>query len=244
LRYARRAVPLLALLAAHLACGFGPRTWRDLRGAELRTIDADTILQQLQQGDQDVFAEADFGSWEWPSNPTLVDWDQADFLSIAEAVHRYVWHESMAELHVSSLSFDLTCAQADLGPQQMEVHLVRVSRDGTMEWRLERRIYIRSQLRDEIEWWQSEVYPNVFGVGWIDLARASMTAEAALTIAETNGGAEARRLAADECSISGTRTIRERKEVWLVWYNSGYKTLADFKIDATAGDVLEVEVAE
>jgi hypothetical protein len=79
------------------------------------TIDPQTILNALEQGDSDVFMTAlespiyDNVPLLW--TPGSFSWDQDDYQQVANALHQFVWSESLNDWHLYFAHFNT--AQCD-----------------------------------------------------------------------------------------------------------------------------------
>ena len=202
-------------------------------------FDPQTVLILLEQGKTDVFLTA-------PKNPIYDDvqpltpiaafsWSQEDSLKVANALHQFIWKESLEQWHLYSLGFTI--------PQCNDIS--RINGAGFQFYKRQPKWYFLVH-RIDLDLEYGYVYAgdndgNYTG-RWkdIDLANSQVnTFDKALQIAEENGGKDAR-LALNsnqKCHISiqyPIGTYVPSKRVWDItyWVDDGasraiYKILVD-----------------
>ena len=217
---------LLALIAV-LSFTSGCYGWFDdgyevESNAEIKyyTINSATILDSLERGNIDIFGlfETTPKATSFPlSEP--VSWDQADFLQIAQAFYKQFWQEPLGEQNVYNLSFDLDCAKIKQGVfSEAEILSFKVIGNGEEETRIQYRIRIVPS-ENLVYTSKAEYRPNLNAKEPIDLSQYRITAEAALQIAEKNGGAEKRLEFENDCRISALAPGPKGKG-WRVLYQN------------------------
>jgi hypothetical protein len=221
--------PLLLMLAASLtsmvsACDvlahLEPESWyeREVSSGEgTFAIDPATILESLAQGKMDIFTSLSGTPEAPPLMPVeAVEWSQADYFQIAEALHEFVWKESWQDWKVNRLVFRLDCEHANKGPQQLSIVLYKIVQLREEESRFVRDIFIMPMKRS-VEWSEAELQPVQENWESIDLEQIKVPAEAALQIAEANGGSEARSAIGNACDIY-IRLFEPVADGWRVEY--------------------------
>ena len=168
------------------------------------TIDPQTILASLDRGETDVFQPAPpepEGAWPilWPSGSFV--WGQENYLKIADALHQVVWKEALENWHLIRASFQISQCQ-DIFGRIDSANLSFFQREGD---------------RNDVHgFWINPMQGNVTAgnqyshrSGWtskwetIDLGIIKINSvDAALLVAEENGGENARFEAKNECRIS------------------------------------------
>lgn len=197
-------------------------------------IDPTTILENLKEGEKNVFTlvmatpETDERLYTEP-----FPWKQLDYLNIANALHQYVWKETLDGWHVFNLSFYGDCEYNTAGFDLFQVTYFK---------------YVGSQQYTAHE---IDIFPLYAGVatgggtnfprplfGWnesLDLDRLKITANDALRIAEQNGGKDARLAFGNKCKISVFITSNDQK--WTIIYHedSDAKRIFEINIDPYTG---------
>jgi hypothetical protein len=184
-----------------------------------------TILSDLENGRKDVFSPdpapheiytSMFGEVPMPS------WHQADYVKIDEALHEFVWKETLSNWRVERLLLDTSCRDHDIGFGDATFFYFRpIWMGGSLRYE-SREIQIRP-LDGEVSWGGGARFPHPI-LGWrgLDLNKLKVTGEEALQIADAAGGKLARLSAADSCAI---RMNLNRDAGWSIWYESGDGTL-------------------
>lgn len=185
------------------------------------TIAPATILESLAQGKTDVFTpQIATPEAITPTPAQPVQWSQADYFRIAQALHEFVWNESWDGWALDKLLFRLDCAEVSRGPQRAHFTFFRVIHTREQESRLERDLWIEP-FTNSASWHEVEYYPNVLDAQGIDLSQIKIPVESALRIAEQNGGAAVRSEVEDACRIYLILAPGSKYNGWQVAY-SGY----------------------
>lgn len=168
------------------------------------TIDPQTVLASIDQGNTDVFLPAPpdpGGPWPtlWP--PGSFTWNQKDYFKTTDALHQFVWKESLKDWNLIRASFDIDqCKDVFSGIDNADFSFYQR----------------RTGLNDVHGFWIRPLYGVVHAgneyshdSGWtakwksIDLNKTKINSvDVALQVAEENGGKEARSVAKNECHIS------------------------------------------
>lgn len=202
------------------------------------TIDAQTILQSLDQTNIDVFKLEMATPESTPERLPSVRWSQTDYYRVAQAFHEFVWQESLDKWKLNLIFFRLDCTDAALGPQMMSFDMFRMDKTREGDSRIDRSIYIWPQ-QNQLHWSEAEYYPVRFRKSVLDLTKVEIMAEEALRIAEEHGGRNARLASNNTCVISGHLGADTRYNGWLVSYRGeGSITLFEVVIDERTGEVV------
>ena len=201
------------------------------------TIDPDTILDSLAQGKKDVFTlQTATPEAELPPASEPVHWSQSDFYRIAQALHEYVWNESVEEWYLPDMEFGMDCQGAFDGPQYGRFVFYKFVHIREQESRIEHDIYILHQ-ENTVRVFETEYYPRLETWQNIDWAKVKISVTDALQIAERNGGYEARSNENNECKISLALAPGSKYEGWQVMYTGNNRTrLFDIHINTLTGE--------
>jgi hypothetical protein len=183
-------------------------------------IERKTILETISQAKKDAFtsvnAEPELSS---SSKDQPVNWHQSHYFQIAEALHQFVWGESLESWNLYRMDFTLGCDQANIGLQYGQFVFFKVMNLNGKEKRVEHFIEIDPS-RNFIQSMETEYYPVLVDCQTIDLAKLNISASEALEIAEKNGGREKRTALKNVCSISvGISRDTVEYDGWLVIYS-------------------------
>lgn len=166
------------------------------------TIDSATILDALDRGDTDVFTFQETTP-EATGSPLVgsVSWSQADYFRIAQTLHQKIWSVPLGAQTLYNGHFQMNCT----GVQQVAYNgaifnSFQMVRSGEEEIRIEYAISIFPS-HNEVRTTKLEFKPSTGTYKPIDLAQYRITAEAALQIAEKNGGMEKRLGVQNTCQI-------------------------------------------
>lgn len=168
------------------------------------SIKPQTILTSLAQGKTDVFVPLTTepeGSWPilWPSGSFV--WSQKDYMAVANALHKLVWNESLENWHLIRASFQIDQCRDIFG----RIDNANLS------------FFQRQEGSNNVHgFWISPMLGNVTAgdqysqrSGWtadwdiIDLNKMKINnVDAALLVAERNGGEKVRLEAKNDCRIN------------------------------------------
>jgi hypothetical protein len=196
-------------------------------------INPDTILADIAQGKTDIFMVQSVTP-EPPLSTSLsvVQWNQADYLEIARALHQFVWNESIEDWNLRHLLFSMKCEDILNGPQFGYFIFYKVASIREEESLFEHQIYIDPS-NNSVSWSEVEYYPNLARQSAIELLQNKLTVTDALQIAESNGGEETRMGVDNNCKVRGE--LFNSHDNWRVSY---VKVLDLFviEIDALTGE--------
>ena len=224
-----------------------PEYWQEhtiatSRAEGINSINTDTILESLNKGEKDVFFPSDsfleVPPAATPFSSKIVHWSQADYLAIAQAYHEYVWGESWQDWNINLLFFKMNCDQANIGAQKLYISLYKTVSSKEGGYRLIRDI---------------DFYPSVGLITWSEYAkspvrekwrsineiRPEVPVEAAMKIAETNGGREARLAFGNKCTIYILLLPTLRGDYWNISYSPDYadEDFISVYIDPSTGEI-------
>ncbi|MBI3160261.1 MAG: hypothetical protein HYZ26_11750 [Chloroflexi bacterium] len=169
------------------------------------SFDPDTILTYLRAGEGEGFAPIEFtdavsGCCIRRPQTSVVFWDTATFLELAEWAHLLAWGEPLEGWNLEVMTFELKCDEAQAGPQRARLLFSNVERNRFRFTTSFSEIVIRAN--SGIVTVHRETYspyPDVRPS--IDLDRLLVTAETALEMVEVSGGAESRASVEENCEV-------------------------------------------
>lgn len=181
-------------------------------------MDASTALEALARGNPDVFIPiAEDETIPEPSG-VVVQWDQADYFALANALHEFAWGESLEGWQFYQAMFRLQCDQVARGPQFALLEFYKSVLVGDGSKRIHHLIDIAPE-DNRAYFTEFEYYPELISWPSIDLSDVKVTAEEALQIAEANGGAVFREQLDDKCSVYMYLRSDEIRDGWYVDYS-------------------------
>ncbi len=180
----------------------GPESMSTYHSFGYYKIDPGTILASLDEGKADVFMPL-------PENPSdlkesyAVSWTQTDFLKIADALSREVWKEPLDLNHWNVLYIGFQKGCASDGFQSLNMIYNKIVSVG-LQIVYSTRYMDMSPTYGYVQWAGDGTFytPLVAGLKRIDLLNFKISADAALQIAERNGGSATRAQLANKCGIS------------------------------------------
>jgi hypothetical protein len=176
------------------------------------------ILASLDRGDTNVFTLQE-ETPEGLSSPALVSvfWSQEDFFRISQVLHEQSWQEPLGDQNLYNISFNMGCAYVDRGAfSEAEFLSFDIIESGEEEIRVQHRIRIIPS-SNLVYTSKAEYRPNIKNLQPINLSKYKISAEAALRIAEKNGGADKRIEFDNNCRISALAPGPDAKG-WRVLY--------------------------
>jgi hypothetical protein len=202
-------------------------------------VDPRTILDALEQDNNDVFTLMDNSPYE--NNEELTDsvqWDEADYFYVAQALHEIVWGESLDGWQLKVLDFDIDCENLGNGPQSAGFIYIKIDQSRDEESRFVSQLIIEPR-RNSVIAHKEEIYPHKEYPRTIDLGELKVSLQEVLAIVESNGGAEIREEVEDSCTIFAIlNSGMVRDYAWEVSYLSDpdSKSLVVFRIDPLTGE--------
>jgi hypothetical protein len=158
----------------------------------------ETIFKSLNQEDADIFSPLD-AIPEMQEFLIPLMWKQTDYLKITEALHQYVWKETLVNWNIYSMFFDGNCQYTPLG---FDIVRITYFKPVGIQQYTARKIDIYP-LSGEIDWGGGTTYPRSLFDQWkgMDLKKYEVEVENALQLAEDKGGRNARLAVENECRL-------------------------------------------
>lgn len=191
-------------------------------------INPTTILDDLKKGKKNVFTfvtatpEVDEKLYSEP-----FPWKQSDYLTIANALHQYVWNETVDDWYVYNLSFYGDCSY---NPVRFDLFQITYFKDAGSRQYTAHEIDI-FPLYGDVATGGGTNFPRPL-FGWkesLHFDKLKITADDALKLAEENGGKEARLAFQNKCKILISITSNDQK--WVVGYRENTNAKYIFKIN-------------
>lgn len=201
-------------------------------------IDPETILPELERGETDVFMPflEDPQLAEGLSNISI-SWTQTDFLKIASALGQKVWDDPMnlEDWIVDSMVFQGKCQDNVMGFHNAEITYYKMVEMSGEKAYTTRHISIKPYF-GVIQWGSGATYTQSSSQYWngIDMSDAKINADEALSIADENGGREARLQVDNECGVMISLRRDNNNEYWYLEYAMIPDSLA-YKFDLDTG---------
>ncbi|MFT3891640.1 MAG: PepSY domain-containing protein [Anaerolineales bacterium] len=163
-------------------------------------IEPNSILQDLERGEKDVFKPGTNISLEVNSAYKVdsFSWQHSDYMEVAKALHQFVWNETLNDWKMYGMIFARRCQDNPRGFEGADF------------------TFYKNNKRGGYTVHEMDLYPGDSGVSWggsdnwsrplfgwtsINLQRLKITADDALQIAEENGGTEFRVKTSNMCDI-------------------------------------------
>jgi hypothetical protein len=184
------------------------------------TINPDTIIDALQYNQSDIFTKQTMTpSAESSVSVEPVEWSQEDYYRIAQALHEFVWNDSISNWKINQVLYRMDCENTHNGPQMAHFRLFRIALVRDEETRIVHEISIRP-LENSVEWVESEFFPIVEQWESFEWKQFKTTASDAIQIAEENGGYEARYSVDNQCVIFISAPRTQDNDNWRVSYSA------------------------
>lgn len=201
------------------------------------SINSDTILDELRNGNTDVFTIRENETSEVKYE--YIEWEPEDYLLVAEAALEIAWREPADRWQIKDITYVWDCKNLTRGPQWAFIDYVKIVKIHERESKFLSYIYLYP-LSDEVVVWKEEWYPKIKKTITVDPNSLEITPDDALNIAEGAGGYETRELAENECTIDVSLT--KSMKSWMVYYdvlgiNGIIETTRTFYIDAKSGEI-------
>ena len=199
-------------------------------------MNTSSILESILQGRYDLFIPVDSPSEEEAFQSDLVNWNQEDYITVANSIHKFVWDEPLNNWMLNSMDFSGSCHDIENGLQDVYFVFYNIldSEDGKS--RIVHNINI-DPARSEVNVWAEKYSPLVMNWKAIDLGETKITADDALQIAEDNGGIEIRNSVNNECNVSVSFLPNPGDyDGWKLSYYQNPGTLLEVKVDPKTGE--------
>lgn len=203
-------------------------------------INAATLLQALAHGETDVFSPEvpiPDGYTRLTQQNSTLDWREADYLKVADAVFLYTWGEDVSAWDLESLILQRTCND------ELDSFGIGRLTYFKSKWANGRIVYTAREIDiypiDEMVYWGGGAnFPHpIFGWKSIKARGERIDAETALRIAEENGGMTARQSVQDRCQITQRLSGKDEWKIW--YYNENGNTIYEVQISQKTGQVID-----
>jgi hypothetical protein len=229
----------VTLFAAVLSCNIWKTEEQTNLFSQYYTIEPASLLDSLKHGEMAFTPVSQRPEFIPFDQQITVNWHQADYFYIANALYEGVLGKTLLGWQLSSMDFDLPCSQIQNGFQNGRFSFFSVVREDDQGLRLTRFIVIDP--RDNFVHVSEEKYsPNLIDLKSIDMAQLKISADRALQIAESNGGEEKRASVNDACDISLQLILDQRNRwQWKVYYSRWDDRTSFFEIliDPFTGEI-------
>lgn len=228
---------LSMIVICHIAtsCTSLENTDRRVTGEYVFSIEPDVILQSIANQEDGVFSPVSDESEVAELYPNSVDWIQSDYYKIADALHAFVWNESLRGWKLDYMSFLVPCNQVGNGFQQASFSFFQ-NKPNSDNSEIEHQIDIYPR-RKTINAWEFVYNSKLIRLNSSEITAEMLTVEDALMIAESSGGHENRIALDNKCEISVTllRNTVDYHE-WNIYYSPGGYTI---KLDPFTGELIK-----
>jgi hypothetical protein len=164
-------------------------------------MDSDTILDDLEHGNTDVFETSAADSLPQRLEAPF-SWQQSDFVLIARAFNQWIWREPLSRWRLYSMNFSAPCQENLMGFNEGNFYYFKTTFRNNGKIRYTTQDFFILAQDGQINWAGGSNFPHpLFGWENIKLSEVQITAEDALAIAEENGGKEARQFVENNCKI-------------------------------------------
>ena len=173
----------------------------DFRDSSSYEMNPATILDDLEHGKTDVFESSSVSQLPQPwKEPVL--WQQSDFVQVARAFNQFIWGEPLSGWRLYSMNFVAPCQEDPMGFTAGNFYYFKTSFRNNGKIRYTTQDISLLPRYAKVNWAGGSNFPHpLFGWESIKLSEVQITAEDALTIAEQNGGKEARQLVENRCKV-------------------------------------------
>lgn len=201
----------------------------------------DTILDLLNHDNMGGFLPREDVYLD--ENPTIsdpVNWDESDYLLVAQSIHKFDWGESLEKWNLARLNYSVNCSLMNSGIQGALFTYMKVDQKNKQESRFVSSISIVPQ-KNSVSVNKEEFSHPRKEFQSIDLSKLNISVIDAIEIAELNGGNKTRSASNDQCDIQIFLQPTSRNYTgWKVIYYSNDDVLLDYYyIDPQTGKLDE-----
>lgn len=193
-------------------------------------IDPNTILADIDSHKSSIFTSVPLDS-QTPVLDSSLYWRQDDYFKVANALHSFVWKESMDQWNIERISFELDCKNIN-GLANASFFIYETTlKGGRLQYNAQEMDI--SPTNGEVSWGGDTRFPRPI-LGWnsIDLEKMQVPFAEVIQIAEKRGGEAVRSQVSNNCFIV---VLLTRK--WRVSYWSNQHSVFDIYIDPYNGKV-------
>ncbi len=214
---------------------------------EYYSIDPPALINVIAQSDKtNLFTlhppmDDQSDMWLLPLEKS-VDWDQDDYLHVAQAFNEYIGNQALKDWKVKWISFDCDCVDTGAGFDRGFLQFFKVSLSNKQEARTVLTMDIMPW-RKIIRRYQAVYSPVIEDWDALNLETMKISAKHAVEIAEKNGGSNLRAEIADKCFVNVSIIASgSGYDGWTVTYstikteNSNSKNIFEIHIDPVDGN--------
>jgi gamma-glutamylcyclotransferase (GGCT)/AIG2-like uncharacterized protein YtfP len=200
------------------------------------SFDPNTILGSIKSGDTDLFIPITIAPESYQqSNSKMVNWNQSDYVAVAEAIFNYVWHDLDDGWKLQVIDLSVDCVAVANGPQKAFFNFYKIIKNEKNYSRFVRYVYIYPQ-NGVIHVYEYKITPSISEQKFIEIDKIEIKGDDAIRIVEQNGGADIRSSVDDECYVYSVLSPNSKKNEWQVsYYNYKGLTLFSATIDILTG---------
>ena len=200
-------------------------------------IDSDTIIDLLNHNDLGVFLPRE--DVDLDKNPTLsdpVNWDESDYLLVAQSIHEFDWGESLEKWSLAQINYSVNCSLIDSGIQTAYITYMKVDKKNKQESRFVSAISIVPRKKSVSVNKEEFSHPRKESQS-IDLSNLKISVVGAIEIAELNGGNKTRSAANNQCDIQIflKPTSRDFPGWQVIYYSNADELLDYYYVDPLTG---------
>jgi hypothetical protein len=233
------SITLAFVMLFAVSCNIGKTEEQTNLFSQYYTIEPASLMDSLNHGEMAFTPVSQRPEFLPFDQQVTVNWHQADYFYIANALYEGVLGKSLRGWQLSSMGFHLACSQVQNGFQSGRFGFFSVVKDDDQESRLERFIDIDPR-SNFVHVSETKYSPKLIDLKSIDITQLKISADRAIQIAESNGGEEKRASVKNACNISLLLTL-DRTDTWhwRVYYaRSDDRTLFfDILIDPYTGEI-------
>lgn len=201
------------------------------------SFDSENIIRAIANGNDNPFTPLVDSSKFVESDFIPQNWSQAEFLIVANSLHKVVWNETLEEWSLNLIDLSMDCEEVPYGFQSARLIFFKVIRVGEGQ-RISHTIYI--DLKRSLAAVSATKYTHLNNT-WneVHLQKMSITANEAFQLVEENGGEELRNSLNNECTTSTTINASIPDDgYWHINYY-GAASIFQIRVDIETGRIIE-----
>lgn len=187
---------------------------------EIYEIDSQTILQDLSQGNKDVFQPLPNGHLTLTPETIFpsVEWTGVNYLTIANQFNKHISNENLENWKYLSISYSMDCSDFKYGPQQAIYEVGKNNAQNGNDIKVERQLWILPK-QNRVEWYETQ-YDIYYSYVTFEIEEIKISLEDAIKIAEEQGGTAFRLKEDNQCRIVVEIIAGIQENNWQIWYTS------------------------
>ncbi len=210
------------------------------------SFDADTVLRSIANGQQDVFrligkrdlyqlgsvrvTPENFSQATPIQHRQFLAWHQTEFETVVEALTNSPIKKPSNEFRLSDIVFRVPCQLAGSGLQWMSFGFFKVMQIEGQSHYFWQHVIINIET-ERVIWSEAERIEVHGAEQALDFDALNISADAALRVAETMGGAQFRAKYDNRCSVRGRIVGAENSQVWQVdYYTEGIHPISELRL--------------